>query len=159
VSLRLVSGITLTLTTIDTPLPYASRHLGNPQFRDVVTLGLFRSPVRNLNPADSGRYRGITHWRAFYPRDNLPVPGVTSSVLRGDFLTLWLLGFRQFSFDHVSQHLQILLGMSGFPQFALHRCYVHTRLSVCANCVVLVGILVIDLLSLRENHNARDWAH
>ena len=59
-----------TQVTMNTPLPYASRHLGNPSFRDVMTLGSFRSPVRNLDSVDAERNRGITHWRAFYAHAN-----------------------------------------------------------------------------------------
>ena len=140
--LRHVSGITLTLTTMNTPLPYASRHLGNPWFRNVVTIGLLRSPVRILGSVLCRVQQGDNLLRRILPSPQSPCSRSFIQCSPGGHLTLWILGFRQSSFDHISQRLQSFLRISGFSHFVLHRCYVHISLSVRANCVALVNILL-----------------
>lgn len=68
----------------------------------------------------------------------------------GDFVALWRLDFRQFSFNHIGQGLRDILKVAGLSYLALRRCYVHNALSVVANYVTLICILSISNLLFEE---------
>lgn len=126
-----------------TPLPYGSRHVGNPVFRRVLRLDRFRRPVRTVHTFDEdvSLLWSIQRIKGTYPLTHKA--WVSTGFPTGGVFHLSILEFKQSSFRPVGQSLHNPLGYPALPQRALPTCYVHAPVSCRAKLVGLVGFLLL----------------